>query len=233
MTGKKNFQEYMAERLVALEAEKQSAISVAARAQAIIRTRKVQVVKVYLEGVRLPGLKTVEIDREQRAEKLDAWTRELGRDPHMLDTAGDDSKKTYRRVQAPPVMEETAVTLRGLVDEIDRWNLGLVDSFVEVDKIPGSTWHRTVLIFGDDVTAWQHLPPAAAQALENQRFEVFVWENWRPKDEDKGLVGGRYREVSVNLRKGREIKPNSPLEDFKRLVVSGFKLNAVPLVPDS
>ncbi|MEK7619382.1 MAG: hypothetical protein AAB416_04095, partial [Patescibacteria group bacterium] len=81
--------------------------------------------------------------------------------------------------------------------------------------------------------AWQHLPPSAAQALESQRFEVFVWENWRPRDEDKGLVGGRYREVSVNLRKGREIKPNSPLEDFKRLVVSGFKLNAVPLVPDS
>ena len=153
MTGKKNFQEYMAERLVALEAERQSAISVAARAQAIIRTRKVQVVKVYLEGSgSLDSRRSRSIG--SRGQKGSTRTRELGRDPHMLDTAGDDSKKTYRRVQAPPVMEETAVTLRGLVDEIDRWNLGFGR-----------------LLRGGRQNPWKHLAPYGPH-LQRRRHRV-------------------------------------------------------------
>lgn len=204
----------------------------AARSQGIIRTRPVEQVKIMLPGVRVSGLRVVEVDREARAERLESWTTELGRDADML---GRGDKNPLAKDQAPPVLEEPAVTLPGIAEELAKWNLMLLNAFVEVDAKPGSNWTRTQLVFGpssDARTISKVDAPAILgamrAALEKTRYECFVYENWRPRDEAKGKAGGLLRELTVNLRKGKAIKVGSTVE-VKRLAVDGNVLRAVPL----
>jgi len=164
-----------------------------------VLTRQREAVLISIPKARLLGLPEVDINKEKRNEEHGQEAERRG-----LNAAA------YQRGQSDTgycVVEKVEeVSLRNLLGQLTSLGFYYCGGRVESWMRDGNILYKSILEFSTDKSKEQRLTRTVLDEFSRYTFTVYVWANYRFRNEELGREGGQYRLDTINCPDARELE---------------------------
>lgn len=161
-------------------------------------------VQISIPRMQLTGLPQVRVNRKQKDKQIEKEVAQRGLSADAYREKPDTGFCVIDDVEE--------VSLEYIIDQLLLVGLFYCGGRVEWWwQENGKFASKSVLEFSADPSRKQELPSSAQNTLKTRVFRIFVWANWKFRDEEKGRAGGQYRLDTINCAEqrilGSEQKP--------------------------
>gem|GEM_PF-1917257 len=153
-------------------------------------------VQISIPRMQMVGLPQVAVDRKEKDAKIAIEVAERGLSASAYREKPDSGFCVINGV--------SEVSLEYVIGQLTMIGLYYSGGRIETWRQEnGSFACKTVFDFSADVSRKQPLPQNIDGMFAKHVFKIFVWANWRFKNEEKGRDGGQYRLDTINCAEQR------------------------------
>jgi hypothetical protein len=153
-------------------------------------------VMIIIPRMQLVGIPQVAVNRKEKDQKI---VQEVAQRGLATDAYREKPDTGFCVVNGVP-----EVSLDTIITQLIAIGLffsgGRVETWTQEN---GSFACKTVLEFSADLSRKQEMPQSIRDTLAHHVFKIYVWANWKFRDEEKGRSGGQYRLDTINCAEKR------------------------------
>lgn len=186
------------------------------RKRATVLTRQRETVLISIPKARLLGLPEVDVDKEKRDYEHRKEAERRGLIANAYRPRPDTGYCVIENAQE--------VSLQNFLIQLMSVGLyycgGKVESWLRDDRL----MYKTILEFSRDQTKEQQISRMVRDEFSRYVFSVFVWANWRFRDEELGHEGGQYRLDTINCPDSKRMEENEKPERYLNLKGNTYEI---------